>query len=147
MEDSVLFQSLLLWPLQLLISSRLSSRYYNIHMYVIIFYLFFFYVSDVLLKRNEFLQRFYWLAQLAIVSCQQLVLLFIATSSVANTESETDYQFFLLLIVPLQVYFCVVLLGLFHGLLFLPVLLSWVGPASFMTSHDREAYKPPAADV
>ncbi len=31
----------------------------------------------------------------------------------------------------LQIFFCVVFYGLFHGLLFLPVILSWIGPSPY----------------
>lgn len=43
------------------------------------------------------------------------------------------YIFYILL--PLeQVFFTVVLFGLFHGLVYLPVVLSWLGPEPYHTS-------------
>ena len=34
-----------------------------------------------------------------------------------------------------QVFLAVVLLGLFHGLVFLPILLSWVGPTPYLSAE------------
>ena len=38
----------------------------------------------------------------------------------------------------LQVFFGVVVFGLFHGLIFLPVLLSLVGPAPYLTEDEMK---------
>lgn len=36
-----------------------------------------------------------------------------------------------------QIFFLVVLFGLFHGLVYLPVILSWIGPSPYLTADDR----------
>ena len=36
-----------------------------------------------------------------------------------------------------QVFFLVVVFGLFHGLAFLPVLLSWIGPSPYLSADKR----------
>lgn len=51
----------------------------------------------------------------------------------------------------MQIFFCVVLYGLLHGLLFLPVLLSWVGPSPYDSAYDGDVHPdekvPPDAAV
>jgi hypothetical protein len=39
----------------------------------------------------------------------------------------------------LQVFFTVVVFGLFHGLVYLPVVLSWLGPEPYDTSSVRKS--------
>ena len=36
-----------------------------------------------------------------------------------------------------QIFFLVVIFGLFHGLVYLPVLLSWIGPSAYTTADRR----------
>ena len=44
----------------------------------------------------------------------------------------------LILLSVLQVFFGVIMFGLFHGLIFLPVILSLVGPAPYLAEEEME---------
>ncbi|CAG0920738.1 unnamed protein product, partial [Notodromas monacha] len=54
---------------------------------------------------------------------------FIAFVLLSGSESYVFTTFF-------KIFFCVVLFGMFHGLFFLPVLLSFLGPAPYATAED-----------
>lgn len=56
---------------------------------------------------------------------------FLAFVMLAGSTSYVFTVFF-------KVFFSVVVFGLFHGLVFLPILLSWVGPAPYNTAQDPE---------
>ena len=49
---------------------------------------------------------------------------FIAFILLASSDSHVFSTFF-------KIFFLVVVFGLFHGLIFLPVLLRWIGPAAY----------------
>ena len=47
--------------------------------------------------------------------------------------------------VTVQVFFCVVVFGMFHGMMFLPVVLSWIGPKPYLsaqTAHAHHSHQP-----
>ncbi|ROT76742.1 hypothetical protein C7M84_004656 [Penaeus vannamei] len=56
---------------------------------------------------------------------------FLAFVFLANSDSHVFMTFF-------KIFFAVVLYGLLHGLVFLPVLLSLIGPASYPKEKDDE---------
>ena len=47
----------------------------------------------------------------------------------------------------LQVFITVVIFGLFHGLAYLPVILSWIGPDPYHVGEHDEKYLPSEIDI